>query len=151
MAIRSTKDDSTSFLVLGSILVVLGTVGIVVGVKKLVGAGIIGGLMVLGGLWMRRIERRDRRVLADGLRGEAKVEKTETLIVKKHGETKLRLSLAVALRGGAPYAATSIVWADLTEVSQVARGRSVPVRVDPAEPSRVLVDWSSETSVEPAS
>jgi hypothetical protein len=139
---RSRQTESSGFFILGGVLIAAGGASIAFEVKKLLGLIIIGWLFVLAGLWMRHGEKRDQKLHANGIPGSAKITKTETVRVKKDGDTGLRLSLTVDLPGQVPYSTTANVWTNQAEVPRIVQLTSVAVRVDPEDKHRVLIVWS---------
>jgi hypothetical protein len=139
---RSRQTNSVGVFILGGVLLAAGGAGIAFEVKKLLGLIIIGWIFILAGLWIRRGEKREQKLYANGIPGSATITKTETVNVKKDGDTGLRLALTVELPGQTPYSATASVWTNQAEVPRIVQLTSVAVRVDPEDKQRVLIVWS---------
>jgi hypothetical protein len=138
---RSRQTDSAGLFILGGVLIAAGGAGIAFEVKKLLGLIVIGWLIVLAGLWIRQGEKRDQKLGANGIPGTARITKTETVRVKKDGDTGLRLELTVELPGQQPYSTNTRIWTNQAEVPRIVQLTSVVVRVDPEDKHRLLIVW----------
>jgi len=97
-----------------------------------------GGLFYLG-LRYLRAGARDRRLREKGLRGSAIVRSYRETKLMVDGNTKYELVLEVLLAGSEPYTVKQSDY--VPHPGAVRRGADLPVYVDPARPTDVLIDW----------
>jgi hypothetical protein len=101
-----------------------------------------GGLIVFFVL-MRRFMGADRRLLATGIPGSALVlDVRDTGVTINHVNAVLEARLQVTIPGRAPYEASAEVTLGRMSWGALQPGMTVPVKVDPANPARVAIDWA---------
>jgi uncharacterized Zn finger protein (UPF0148 family) len=99
----------------------------------------LGGGMIYGGVRYSRANRRDRRLRERGLRGRATITSYKQGHVVLDGNPRFELVLEVELPGRSPYVVKLSDW--VARPSAVTTGAEVPVFVDPANATDVMVDW----------
>lgn len=98
-----------------------------------------GGAMFWGGRRYGRAARRERRLLATGLRGRAVVLSYREGNLKLDGNSGFDLVLRVELPGREPYVVKQHDW--VPRPWAVTDGADLPVLVDGARATDVMVDW----------
>jgi hypothetical protein len=107
-------------------------------------------VLILVGIAVRIGAGRKRRIEQLGTPGEAKVVsvgQTGTLI---NNNPVLEFDLEVTLPGMAPYRATTRTTVPIVALPLVMPGARLPIKADPSEPSKIVVDWN-RLSATPAS
>jgi hypothetical protein len=98
---------------------------------------------VLGGIGQSigTVKLHERTLRAQGLRGAAKVLQFCETGKKVKGAPQVKCELEIAVPGRKPYRATVKTVVPLTKIRLLSSADPIPVFVDPADPSDVLVDW----------
>lgn len=84
-------------------------------------------------------------VLADGLPGTAFIRTMTDTGVNVRGDSLVRLSLDVRGPGGESYQVDTGSLVPDSARSRALPGATIPVRIDPSQPSNVVVDWTALT------
>jgi hypothetical protein len=120
---------------------------VTLGILLLVGGGFLGVWTVAADYAGRALhparheleeQARLRRV---GMNGTARVLRATEAGTSPAGEPVLDVELAVELEGRAPYEVRQRTAVPRWRLRRVHAGRSVPVRVDPQDPQRLVVEW----------
>ncbi len=99
-------------------------------------------LLVIGFVVGRRAGAVDQ-VLATGTPGTAQVTGVTQTGMYLNEQPQLDLQLMVTIPGRAPYPAHHKSFVPLMLMSRVTSGQPLAVRVDPADPQKVVVDWQN--------
>ena len=92
--------------------------------------------------FVRRIMGADRRLVASGIAGTALVlDVRDTGVTINHVNAVLEARLQVTIPGEAPYETTAEVTLGRMSWGALQPGMTVGVKVDPANPARVAIDW----------
>lgn len=122
----------TSLLLMGSIFVLTGVILLAVGIG------------------MVRSARGKARLLATGLAGTATISSVRQTSMMVNNQPVLAFELLVQVPGRPPYTATLRELIPFIRLAQVQPGNTLAVRVDPARPERVAIDWgASVTTAQP--
>lgn len=109
-------------------------------------AAILGGVALLLLLWARRWGRRyaeAQRIRTQGLPGQARiVSMTQTgVYVNEQPQVALTLEVTTDMQG--PYQVTVKEYVPLIALGRLSSGMPLPVKVDPADPNNVIIEWES--------
>jgi hypothetical protein len=154
------KFTGNYLIIFGAFFVVLG-VGAIVALGGLPYAGgsmwlmggifiLVGGACVAAGIYMRRGAAATDQILTAGVAGTASITGVTQTGMYLNNQPQIRMELLVSLPGQAPYAAQHTEFVPLILLSRVSPGLSLPVRVNPADPSKVIIDWSGGAQMAPA-
>ncbi|MET7396360.1 hypothetical protein ABZS66_23050 [Dactylosporangium sp. NPDC005572] len=106
--------------------------------------GGVGIVALLLGLHARRAFLRAQRVLASGVPGIAEVSKVRETGTEYSGVPQLELELVVTTESHGTYRTTVKDLVPALRFARLTMGGAVPVRVDPDNRDRVLLDWDRE-------
>lgn len=113
-------------------------------------AGILGavgvGLIAFGFRSQAKADATDR-VLDTGIPGQATITSLAQTGMFLNQNPQVEMSLMVTVPGRAPYAATRKEFIPLIMLGRLSSGMPLAVRVDPADPSNVVIDWQAVPSV----
>ena len=120
------------------------------GAGMLIAAGILGStglvLLVIGAILLRRASATDR-ISATGLPGTGQILGLRQTAVLINGQPQVEMDLLVSVPGRAPYHAKAKEIVPLIMLNRLQG--TLPVRVDPAKPQTVVVQWD-QPNVGPA-
>ena len=105
--------------------------------------GITGVVLLLIGLRVRASAAATDRLLATGLSGQAQVVGLTQTGVHLNQNPQVSMELLVELPGREPYPARRREFVPLILLGRLTSGATVPVKVDPADPQRVALDWQN--------
>ena len=138
-------------IIMGVFFVVLG-VGAAIALGGLPYAG--GGMLLMGGIFVivggavavigfivNRGASSTEQVLAAGVAGTATITGVTQTGMYLNEQPRIKMDLLVQLPGQAPYAAEHTEFVPLILLSRVQPGATLPVKVNPAQPQKVVVDW----------
>jgi len=97
------------------------------------------------GYYFVRSAGRQNKILQQGLAGTATVLGLASTSVYINEQPVAKLTLNVQLPGRAPYTVERREVIPLLALGMVTPGSSLPVAVDPADPQKVVIDWSGQT------
>ncbi len=83
----------------------------------------------------------DAALLADGRPGTAVIRDARDTGIDVHGDSVVELTLDVTPQGGTTYEVRTAALIPAAAGSRSSPGAMVPVRIDPALPDRVAIDW----------
>ena len=109
-------------------------------------AAILGGtglLLIFFGLRSRRSAAEANRIVRSGLAGTAQVTSLSQTGMSMNDQPQIDMELLVVVPGRAPYTARRKEFVPLILLGRLGSGMPLPVRVDPADPQRVVIDWQS--------
>ena len=145
---------SRYLMVFGAIFVVVG-IGVVLTLGNIPYAGsamllmgaifaIVGGALVVIGFVAGRRAAGTDRVLAAGIPGQATITGLTQTGMYLNEQPRIKMNLLVTLPGRAPYTVEHSEFVPLILLSRLTNGSPLAVRVDPANPQKVAVDWGSQ-------
>jgi len=105
--------------------------------------GIVGVAMIWIGLRARRGAAKADRIVSSGLPGTATVTALTQTGMALNEQPQIDMELLVSIPGRAPYPARRKEFVPLILLGRLSSGQPLPVRVDPADPQNVIVDWSA--------
>ena len=105
--------------------------------------GITGGVLIWFGLRARRAAAEADRITAIGLAGTAMVTGLTQTGMQLNDQPQVKIDLLVSLPGKAPYAASRKEFVPLILLGRLSSGAPLPVKVDPADPQDVIIDWEA--------
>lgn len=80
-------------------------------------------------------------LLANGRPGSAFIREAKDSGIDIHGDSVVELTLDVTPQGGAAYEARTAALVPAAARARALPGTTVPVRIDPAQPTSVAIDW----------
>jgi|GEM_PF-5400859 len=99
-------------------------------------------LVVVGYLTLLRA-RRTARILTDGVVASATVLAVTDTGTRVNNQPQLRLRLSVAAPGQEPYEVAVKKVVPMLSIARLRSGLALPVRVDPDDRARVIIDWAA--------
>ncbi len=137
------------FLVLGGAFVlVLGGIPYAGGGMLLTGGIfiIVGGALAVIGLMVNRGAGSTDNLLATGVSGTATLTGVTQTGMYLNEQPRIKMDMLVQLPGQVPYAAEHSEFVPLILLSRVQPGATLPVKVNPAQPGKVVIDWQGLSS-----
>ena len=113
-------------------------------------AAILGGVGLLLLLWGRRWSRAyadAQRLKAQGVPGQATIVGMRQTGVYMNEQPQIELQLQVQTEMHAPYQVTVKEWVPLMFLGTLTAGRPLPVKVDPANPQRLVIEWENAMGI----
>jgi hypothetical protein len=107
----------------------------------------VGLLLMIVGFLMRAGAAAKRQLLATGLPGEATVTGLrQTGVSMNRGQyMQIGMQLSISVQGRPPYAVQHTEFVPMIMVGRLSTGAPLAVKVDPANPQRIAIDWSAST------
>jgi hypothetical protein len=105
----------------------------------LVGTAVI---LILIGIVLRIAARKKRRIEQTGTPGEARIVSVGQTGMLINNNPVIEFDLEVTLPGMAPYRTTTRSTVPMIALPRVMPGAQLPIKADPSEPSKIVVDWS---------
>lgn len=137
------------FLIVGVVVIVtLGNLPYAGGAMFLMGGifAVLGGAVMLVGFFVGRSAVATDKLLATGIAGSATITGVTQTGMYLNEQPQIKMDLLVQLPGQAPYAAEHTEFVPLILLARVQPGAALPVRANPAEPQKVVVDWQAGVS-----
>jgi Protein of unknown function (DUF3592) len=109
-------------------------------------AAILGGtglILIWFGLRSRRSAAEAERIVRSGLQGTAQVTSLSQTGMTLNDQPQIEMELLVTVPGRAPYTARRKEFVPLILLGRLGSGMPLPVRVDPADPQQVIIDWQA--------
>src|SRR5688500_4807050 len=108
-------------------------------------AGILGlvGLALLA--WANKMSKglaEADRLRESGVQGHARVVAMEQTGMSMNDNPLIEMDLDVTLPGRQPYRVHHKDWVPLMMLGTLGGGAALPVRVDPQDPSKILIEWN---------
>jgi hypothetical protein len=103
----------------------------------------VGVIMTLVGSMAARAARATAQLLAAGLAGKATITGLTQTGMYLNRNPQISMDLMVDVPGRAPYPVKHREFVPLMVVGRLTAGAPLSVRVDPANPQRIAIDWSS--------
>jgi hypothetical protein len=113
-------------------------------------AAILSGVGLLLLLWGRRWSRAyadAQRLKAEGVAGQATIVGMRQTGVYMNEQPQIELQLQVQTEMHASYPVTVKEWVPLMLLGTLTSGRPLPVKVDPANPQRLVIEWENAMGV----
>jgi hypothetical protein len=133
-------------LVLAGVFAVIGFLNEVVRFGFYLTAAILGGLSILLLLWARRMRRgyqEAQRLKAQGVPGQARIVGMHQTGMYMNEQPQIELNLDVTSSMQGPYPVTVKELVPLMLLGRLTSGMPLPVKVDPANPQNVVIEWES--------
>jgi len=108
---------------------------------------IVGGTLAVIGFMINRGAGATDDVLATGVSGTATLTGVTQTGMYLNEQPRIKMDMLVQLPGQTPYAAEHSEFVPLILLSRVQPGATLPVKVNPAQPGKVVIDWQSLSSV----
>jgi hypothetical protein len=102
---------------------------------------VVGGALAIIGFMVNRGASSTDQVLAAGVSGTATITGVTQTGMYLNEQPRIKMAMLVQLPGQAPYAAEHTEFVPLILLSRVQPGATLPVKVNPAQPQKVVVDW----------
>lgn len=137
-------------LVLAGVFLVIGLNNPVLEGGFLLTAAILGGVGLLLFLWGRRWSRAfadAQRLKAQGVPGQATITGMRQTGVYVNEQPQIELQLRVQSEMHGPYDVTVKEYVPLMLLGTLSSGRPLPVKVDPANPQRLVIEWENAMGV----
>jgi hypothetical protein len=136
-------------LVLAGVFLVIGMANPIVRGGFYLTAAILGVLSVGLLLWARRWARgykEAQRLRTSGVPGQAQIMSMRQTGVYMNEQPQVQLSLQVPTEMHGPYQTTVTEYVPLMLLGMLSAGRPLPVKVDPADPQKLVIEWESAMS-----
>jgi hypothetical protein len=147
------KYSSLWLIITGAIMLAVGAVLILAlsgipfagGTMWLTGGilGIVGLVLIVVGVMARKRAAAVDQILATGTPGTAQITGLTQTGMYLNEQPQVELQLVVSVPGKAPYAARHKSFVPLILLGRLTSGQPLPVRVDPVDPNKVVVDWEN--------
>jgi hypothetical protein len=137
-------------LVLAGVFLVIGLNNPVLEGGFILTAAILGGVGLLLFLWGRRWSRAfadAQQLKAQGVPGQATITGMRQTGVYVNEQPQIELQLRVQTEMHAPYDVTVKEYVPLMLLGTLSSGRPLPVKVDPANPQRLVIEWENAMSI----
>lgn len=137
-------------LVLAAVFFFIGMNNAVVRSGFYLTAAILGVLGILLFLWGRRWARGYReaqRLRVQGVPGQAQVVGMRQTGVSMNEQPQIELNLSVQTEMHGAYPVTVKEYVPMMLLGTLSSGRPLPVKVDPANPQRLVIEWESAMSM----
>jgi hypothetical protein len=105
----------------------------------LVGIAVV---LILVGIVLRVAAGKKLRIQQHGTPGEAKVVSLGQTGMVVNNNPVVEFDLEVTLPGMAPYRTTTRATVPMVALPRVMPGARLPIKADPSEPSKIVVDWA---------
>jgi hypothetical protein len=102
---------------------------------------VVGGALAVIGFVVNRGAGSTDTVLATGVSGTATLTGVTQTGMYLNEQPRIKMDMLVQLPGQVPYAAEHTEFVPLILLSRVSPGATLPVKVNPAQPSKIVVDW----------
>jgi hypothetical protein len=109
-------------------------------------AGILGAVgvgLVAFGMRTRARAEVTQRILDTGIPGQATITSLTQTGLFLNENPQVEMNLMITVTGKPPYAATRKEFVPLIMLGRLSSGMPLAVKVDPADPSNVIIDWSA--------
>ena len=103
--------------------------------------------LVWFGLRARRSAADADRIASTGLAGTATITALTQTGMSLNDQPQVEMQLLVSIPGRAPYPATRKEFVPLILLGRLSSGLPLPVKVDPADPQRLVIEWSAPSAV----
>jgi len=136
-------------LVLAGVFAVLGFLNEVVRFGFYLTAAILGGLSLLLLMWARRMRagyEEAQRLRVQGVPGTARIVGLRQTGVTLNDQPQVELNLEVTTSIQGPYPVTLKEWVPMIMLGRLTSGIPLPVKVDPANPNNLVIEWESAMS-----
>lgn len=109
--------------------------------------GLTGIVLIVFGIMAGRRAAQADRIDATGIAGQATVVGLTQTGMRMNDNPQVEMDLLVDVPGRTPYRATRKEFVPLILLGRLSSGTPLPVKVDAADPSNVIIDWDSPVSV----
>jgi hypothetical protein len=133
-------------LVLAGVFLVIGLSNPIIKSGFMLTAGILGavalGLLVWARKWGRAAAEAER-IKVQGVAGTATILGMRQTGMQLNEQPQIELRLQVTTQMHGPYEVTLKEWVPLMLLGTLSSGRPLPVKVDPANPQHVIIEWEN--------
>jgi hypothetical protein len=105
----------------------------------------MGVIFTAVGFYFSRAQGQANQILTQGIPGSATIIGVESTNMYVNNQPMAKLTLNVQLPGRPAYVVEKREVVPLLALGQITPGASLPVAVDPANPQKIVIDWSGET------
>lgn len=109
--------------------------------------GVVGILLLLWGRRWARGYQEAQRLRVQGVPGQAQIVGMRQTGVSLNDQPQIELNLSVQTEMHGAYPVTVKEYVPMMMLGALSSGRPLPVKVDPANPQRLVVEWESAMSV----
>lgn len=109
--------------------------------------GVTGLVLILFGLRSRRSAADADRIATIGLAGTATITGLTQTGMSLNDQPQVEMELMVSIPGRAPYQARRKEFVPLILLGRLSSGLPLPVKVDPADPQRLVIEWGAPSSM----
>lgn len=109
--------------------------------------GVVGILLLLWGRRWARGYQEAQRLRVQGVPGQAQVVGMRQTGVSMNEQPQIELNLSVETEMHGAYPVTVKEYVPMMLLGTLSSGRPLPVKVDPADPQRLVIEWESAMSV----
>jgi hypothetical protein len=136
-------------LVLAGVFLVISFVVPAAGGGMLLTAAILGVTGILLALWARRWQKgyaEAQRIKTTGVAGSARILGMRQTGVYMNEQPQIELNLEVTTSMQGPYQVVMKEYVPLMLLGTLSSGQPLPVKVDPANPNNVIIEWENALS-----
>jgi len=108
---------------------------------------IVGGALAVIGFMVNRGASGTDDVLATGVSGTATLTGVTQTGMYLNDQPRIKMDMLVQLPGQVPYATEHSEFVPLILLARVSPGATLPVKVNPAQPQKVVIDWQGLSSM----
>jgi hypothetical protein len=105
--------------------------------------GVTGLVLILIGMRVRKSSAATDEILSGGMAGTAQITGLTQTGMYLNEQPQVSMDLLINLPGRPPYPATRREFVPLILLGRLTSGQPLPVRVDPADPQKVVIDWQN--------
>lgn len=105
--------------------------------------GVTGLVLILIGMRVRKSSAATDEILSGGMAGTAQITGLTQTGMYLNEQPQVSMDLLINLPGRPPYPATRKEFVPLILLGRLTSGQPLPVRVDPADPQKVVIDWQN--------
>lgn len=109
-------------------------------------AAILGGtglVLIVIGMRVRKSSGATDQILSAGIAGSAQITGLTQTGMYLNEQPQVSMDLLITLPGRPPYPATRKEFVPLILLGRLTSGQPLPVRVDPVDPQKVVIDWQN--------
>jgi hypothetical protein len=109
--------------------------------------GVTGLGLILFGLRSRRSAAEADRIATTGLAGTATITGLTQTGMSLNDQPQIEMELLISIPGRAPYKARRKEFVPQILLGRLSSGLPLPVKVDPADPQRLVIEWGAPSSM----
>ncbi len=105
--------------------------------------GVTGIVLILVAVRLRKSSAATDQILTNGIAGTAQITGLTQTGMQLNEQPQVSMNLLISLPDRPPYAATRKEFVPLILLGRLTSGQPLAVRVDPADPQKVVIDWQN--------